>query len=61
MATIAGFMHVNVNCSELRRSRRFYEEALGLVASAHTRPERPQPGAGFGLAGDVLWDAWVLD
>jgi catechol 2,3-dioxygenase-like lactoylglutathione lyase family enzyme len=61
VATVAGFMHVNVNCADLARSRRFYEEALGLVASAHTRPEKPQPGAGFGLAGEALWDAWVLD
>lgn len=61
MAAILGFMHVNVNCSDLERSRAFYEGALGLVASAHTRPEKPQPGAGFGLAGDVRWDAYVLD
>jgi len=61
MPRILGFMHVNVNCSDLARSRRFYEEALGLVASAHTRPAMPQPGAGFGLDGDALWDAWVLD
>jgi catechol 2,3-dioxygenase-like lactoylglutathione lyase family enzyme len=61
MTDVLGFMHVNVNCADLARSRRFYEEALGLVASAHTRPAAPQPGAGFGLAGDALWDAWVLD
>jgi len=61
VAEILGFMHVNVNCSDLGRSRSFYERVLGLVASAHTRPEKPQSGAGFGLAGDVRWDAWVLD
>src|SRR5581483_679220 len=61
MAELAGFMHVNVNCSDLARSRRFYQDGVGLVASAHTRPEKPQPGAGFGIAGDALWDAWVLD
>jgi catechol 2,3-dioxygenase-like lactoylglutathione lyase family enzyme len=61
MPDVLGFMHVNVNCSDLARSRRFYEDALGLVASAHTRPATPQPGAGFGLSGEVLWDAWVLD
>jgi catechol 2,3-dioxygenase-like lactoylglutathione lyase family enzyme len=59
--SIGGFMHVNVNCSDLARSRGFYETALGLVASAHTRPETPQPGAGFGLDGGARWDAWVLD
>jgi catechol 2,3-dioxygenase-like lactoylglutathione lyase family enzyme len=58
---IFGFMHVNVNCSDLERSRRFYGDALGLVASAHTRPAAPQSGAGFGLPGDALWDAWILD
>lgn len=61
MPTITGFMHVNVNCSDLERSRRFYEDALGLVASAHTRPEAAQPGQAFGIAGGALWDAWVLD
>jgi glyoxylase I family protein len=59
--SIGGFMHVNVNCSDLARSRAFYETALGLVASAHTRPDAPQPGAGFGLDGEARWDAWVLD
>lgn len=61
MTALLGFMHVNVNCSDLERSRRFYEGALGLVASAHTRPEKAQPGAGFGLDGDARWDAFVLD
>lgn len=61
MPALLSFMHVNVNCSDLERSRRFYEGALGLVASAHTRPDTAQPGAGFGLAGDARWDAWVLD
>lgn len=61
MPELLGFMHVNVNCADLARSRRFYEDALGLVPSAHTRPDTPQPGAGFALEGDVLWDAWVLD
>jgi len=61
VAGLLGFMHVNVNCADLERSRRFYEGALGLVASAHTRPGKAQPGAGFGLVGDAQWDAWVLD
>jgi len=61
MQEIAAFMHVNVNCSELARSRRFYEDGLGLVASAHTRPDQAQPGAAFGLDGEAQWDAWVLD
>ena len=61
MPTITGFMHVNVNCTDLVRSRAFYGDALGLVTSAHTRPDRAQPGAAFGLDGDALWDAYVLD
>jgi catechol 2,3-dioxygenase-like lactoylglutathione lyase family enzyme len=61
MPTITGFMHVNVNCSDLARSRAFYGDALGLITSAHTKPDRAQPGAAFGLAGDALWDAYVLD
>ena len=61
MPTITGFMHANVNCTDLVRARAFYEDALGLVVSAHTKPDAPQPGAAFGLDGDALWDAYVLD
>ena len=61
MPNVTGFMHVNVNCTDLVRSRAFYEDALGLVVSAHTRPETPQSGGAFGLDGDALWDAYVLD
>jgi catechol 2,3-dioxygenase-like lactoylglutathione lyase family enzyme len=60
MARIGAFMHVNVNCRDLARSRRFYEGGLGLTATAHTRPEKPQPGEGFGLPGEVHWDAHIL-
>lgn len=51
--------HCNVNCSDLATSRRFYEGVLGLTASTHTAPD-PQDGSGFGLAGPVSWDAWML-
>ena len=61
MPAITGFMHANVNCTDLVRARAFYEDALGLVVSAHTKPDAPQPGAAFGLDGDALWDAYVLD
>ena len=61
MPNLTGFMHVNVNCTDLVRARAFYEGALGLVTSAHTKPDRAQPGAAFGLDGDALWDAYVLD
>src|SRR5262245_32459526 len=60
MPQLAAFMHVNVNCSDLARARRFYEEGLGLAAASHARPDKAQPADAFGIAGDALWDAWVL-
>ena len=51
--------HVNVNCSDLERSLRFYRDRLGLTASTHTRPESPQDGAAFRLERGQ-WDAWIL-
>jgi len=56
---IAGFAHVNLNCSDLARSRRFYEQALGLRAVVHTNPE-PQDCRAFGLEEPGQWDAWML-
>ncbi len=52
--------HVNVNCSDLERSRHFYCDVLGLDARVRSRPLRPQPGAGFRMSGDVAWDAWFI-
>lgn len=52
-------MHVNVNCSHLESSLRFYRDQLGLVPQSHTHP-LPQDGAGFGLPGRVVWDAYLL-
>src|SRR5688572_4353841 len=54
-----GVVHVNVNCSELSRSLPFYERLIGLRPLVHTNPP-PQDGAGFGLAGEVQWDAHLL-
>ena len=54
----ARIFHVNVNCSDLERSRRFYE-ALGLNAAARTTPERRSPASAFGLD-RARWDAWIL-
>lgn len=51
--------HVNVNCSNLERSLHFYRDLVGLTPGTHTRP-MPQEGAGFGLPGRVVWDAWML-
>ena len=51
--------HINVNCSDLERSMRFYRDLVGLTPQSHTRPE-PQEGAGFGLPGRVVWDAYLL-
>src|SRR5258706_8236877 len=57
--TDARLFHVNVNCSDLERSRRFYTEGLGLDVGARTAPEESQPGAAFGLA-RARWDASIL-
>ena len=51
--------HVNVNCSDLERSLRFYRDLVGLTPQSHTRPA-PQDGEGFGLSGQVVWDAHLL-
>ena len=45
----ARIFHVNVNCSDLERSRRFYAEAFGLDAAVRTTPDTAQPGTAFGL------------
>ena len=55
----ARLFHVNVNCSDLERSRRFYTEGLGLELGVHTAPEETQPGAAFGLE-RARWDASIL-
>ncbi len=52
-------VHVNVNCSELDRSLAFYRDLVGLTPVSHTHPP-PQKGEGFGLAGEVQWDAHLL-
>jgi catechol 2,3-dioxygenase-like lactoylglutathione lyase family enzyme len=51
--------HCNVNCTSLERSLAYYRDVLGLRANTHTAPV-PQDGAGFGLSGDVQWDAHIL-
>jgi catechol 2,3-dioxygenase-like lactoylglutathione lyase family enzyme len=57
--SIQSVMHVNVNCSDLARSLRFYRDVAGLVPASHTNPV-PQDGAGFGMQGRVQWDAHIL-
>jgi catechol 2,3-dioxygenase-like lactoylglutathione lyase family enzyme len=57
--SLESVMHVNVNCSDLERSLRFYRDQVGLVPQSHTNP-LPQEGAGFGLPGRVVWDAHLL-
>ena len=51
--------HVNVNCSELDRSRRFYVDGLGLTEGVRTAADHAQPGTAFGLD-RARWDAWIL-
>ncbi len=55
----ATIFHVNVNCSNLDRSLRFYGDGLGLTPSSHTTPAGVQPGDAFGLAA-AQWDAWIM-
>jgi len=57
--SVLGVAHANVNCTSLERSLAFYRDALGLVPLIHTAAA-PQAGAGFGLDGEVAWDAWMM-
>ena len=60
MALVDGrLFHVNVNCSDLDRSRQFYVDGLGLTAGVRTAADRVQPGTAFGLD-RARWDAWIL-
>jgi catechol 2,3-dioxygenase-like lactoylglutathione lyase family enzyme len=51
--------HVNVNCSDLDRSRRFYVDGIGLTEGVRTAAGHAQPGAAFGFD-RARWDAWIL-
>lgn len=56
---VTRFVHVNINCSNLERSKRFYERFVDLEPVTHTNPD-PQDGAGFGLDTPVQWDGWIF-
>ena len=55
----ATVFHVNVNCSDLERSRGFYCDGLGLSEGIRTTPDAAQDGTAFGVD-KSLWDAWIL-
>jgi glyoxylase I family protein len=55
----ARIFHMNVNCSNLARSRDFYVDGCGLVEGVRTTPEDTQPGTAFGLD-RARWDAFIL-
>jgi glyoxylase I family protein len=55
----ARIFHVNVNCSDLARSRAFYVNGCGLLEGVRTAPEEAQSGIAFGLD-RARWDAWIL-
>ena len=57
--SLLGVAHANVNCTSLGRSLPFYRDVLGLTPLIHTAAA-PQDGSGFGLSGDVSWDAWMM-
>lgn len=56
---ILNVAHCNVNCSNLSRSLAFYRDLVGLRPGIHTNPP-PQDGAGFGLEGQIQWDAYMM-
>lgn len=45
--------HCNINCSDLRRSYRWYRDVIGLDTGMYVAPGRPQPIAN-GSLGDAL-------
>ena len=55
----ARIFHVNINCSDLARSRDFYVAGCGLTEGVRTTPARAQSGVAFGLD-RARWDAWIL-
>jgi glyoxylase I family protein len=55
----ARIFHVNINCSDLTRSRAFYVDGCGLAEGVRTTPETTQSGTAFGLD-RARWDAWIL-
>jgi catechol 2,3-dioxygenase-like lactoylglutathione lyase family enzyme len=55
----ARIFHVNINCSNLARSRDFYVDGCGLVEGVRTTPQETQSGVAFGLD-RARWDAWIL-
>jgi catechol 2,3-dioxygenase-like lactoylglutathione lyase family enzyme len=60
MALAGGrLFHVNVNCVDLERSRRFYTNGLGLREGVRTAASHAQSGVAFGLD-RARWEAWIL-
>lgn len=55
----ARIFHINVNCTDLERSRRFYVDGLGFSEGTRTTPSTTRPGTAFGLE-RARWDAWIL-
>ncbi len=55
----ARLFHLNVNCSDLDRARRFYVDGIGLTVGVRTTVDEVQPGTAFGLD-RARWDAWIL-
>ena len=55
----ARIFHVNINCSDLARSREFYVGGCGLTEGVRTTPDHAQSGVAFGLD-RARWDAWIL-
>ena len=45
----ARLFHLNVNCSDLDRARRFYVDGIGLTVGVRTTVDEVQSGTAFGL------------
>lgn len=52
-------LHININYSNLVRSSDSHQKVLGLHVLGRSRPDACN-GEGFGLRGDVRWEAGFL-
>lgn len=56
---VQNIIHINVNCTDIAASKRFFETVVGLTAANHLKAE-PQAGEGMGLNGPAQWDGYAM-